>query len=298
MQPRQHGLGQKKAFAWALVAPTLFLLVLIGLYPTVYVFALSFSHYSPDGLDWVGLQNYIRVLQSSRFWHGLYVTGWFSILSVGIQLFLGFIMALALQNVSARVRQIMTTIFLIPFMITPAIVAILWRLIYHARLGPVNYILSLLGIQGPEWVSSPIFTLPALVIADIWQWTPFMTILLLAGLQSLSREVYEAAYVDGATSWHAFRDMTLPLMKPFIFLAIFLRVIDSVKMFDLIYIISRGGPGDMSESIAYYTYVIGFKYFDLGLAAAMSIIQLFIIIFMGKLLLSQLSRVSQESQPS
>jgi multiple sugar transport system permease protein len=122
-----------------------------------------------------------------------------------------------------------------------------------------------------------------------------MTILLLAGLQSLSRDVYEAAYMDGATAWQAFKDHTLPLMKPFVFLAIFLRFIDAFKLFDLVFIVSRGGPGDATESIAYYTYVIGFKYLDLGLAAALSVIQLAIIIVAGKLLLTQLSRV-QEAQ--
>ncbi len=123
-----------------------------------------------------------------------------------------------------------------------------------------------------------------------------MTILLLAGLQSLSREIYEAAYVDGATAWRAFKDMTLPLMKPFIFLAIFLRFIDAFKLFDLVFVVTRGGPGDLTESIAYFTYVMGFKYFDLGLAAALSIIQLIIIIIMGKLLLTQLSRVAAETR--
>lgn len=296
---RQHWWQQKKAFAWSLVAPCLLFLILVGLYPTVYVFALAFSKWQPGGgLEFVGLTNFIRAFQSDRFWHGLYVTGWFAILSVGVQLVFGFVMALSLQQVHARVRQITTTFFLVPFMITPAVVAILWKLIYHARLGPINYVLSLVGIKGPEWAASPVWTLPALVITDVWQWTPFMAILLLAGLQSLSREVYEAAYVDGATGWQAFRDMTVPLMKPFVFLAIFLRIIDAFKMFDLIFVISRGGPGDMTESIAYYTYVIGFKYFDLGLAAAMSIMQLAIIIAMGKLLLGQLSRVAEESQRS
>lgn len=289
--------ADKRAFAWTLVAPCLLFLLLVGLYPTVYVFALAFSRYQPGGtLEFVGLLNFARALQSPRFWNGLYVTGWFAILSVAIQLVFGFIMGLALQQVRARIRQIVTTLFLIPMMITPAIVAVLWRLIYHPRFGPLNYVLTLMGIQGPTWVSSPIWALPALVVADIWQWTPFMTILLLAGLQSLSQEVFEAAHVDGATPWRAFLDMTLPLMKPFIFLAVFLRVIDAFKLFDLVFVLSRGGPGDLTESIAYYTYVTGFKYFDLGLAAALSVLQLIVIIIMGKVLLTQLSRVEQETR--
>lgn len=282
-----------KTFAWSLTAPCVIFLLLVGLYPTIFVFALSFSRYDPaSGMIFVGLDNYIRAFTSPRFWHGLYVTAWFAILGIAVQLAFGFIMALALQRVGSTLRKVMTTLFLIPFMITPAIVATLWKLVYHPTFGPLNYTLSWFGIRGPEWASSQ-WALPALVVADIWQWTPFMTILLLAGLQSLPQEVYEAAYVDGATAWQAFKDHTLPMMKPYIFLAVFLRFIDAFKLFDLVFIVTRGGPGDLTESIAYYTYVIGFKYFDLGLAGALSVLQLVIIIIAGKMLLRQLSRVQE-----
>jgi len=295
-KPRGRWWGQKKVLAWALVAPTLIFLLIVGLYPTIYVLLLSFSKYDAlagGKLSWVGLHNYIRAFQSPRFYHGLYVTAWFAILGIFIQLVFGLVMALSLQQVGTRLRRILTTLFLVPFMITPAVVAVLWKQIYHPTFGPLNYTLSLFGIEGPAWASDPIWALPALVAVDIWQWTPFMTILLLAGLQSLSREVYEAAYMDGASPWQAFRDHTLPLMKPFIFLAVFLRFIDAFKLFDLVFIITRGGPGDYTESIAYYTYVMGFKYFDLGLAAALSVLQLIIIFIMGKVLLTQLSRVGE-----
>jgi multiple sugar transport system permease protein len=297
--PRRRWVADTKVLAWALIVPTLVFLLLVGLYPTIYVFALSFSKYDAFAggkLTFVGLHNYIRAFQSPRFYHGLYVTAWFAIGGILLQLVLGFIMALSLQQVGARLRKIMTTLFLIPFMLTPAVVAIQWKQIYHPTFGPINYILSLVGIEGPAWASDPFWALPALVMVDVWQWTPFMTILLLAGLQSLSREIYEAAYVDGASAWQAFRDHTLPLMKPFIFLAVFLRFIDAFKLFDLVFILSRGGPGDLTESVSYYTYVMGFKYFDLGLAAALSVLQLIIIIIAGKLLLSQLSRVEEASK--
>jgi multiple sugar transport system permease protein len=284
-----------KKFGRTLVWPGLFFLLLVGLFPTVYVFVIAFTKYEPGApMTFVGINNFVRALSTPRFWHGLEVTAWFAIGGVVIQLVLGFIMALALQAVSPRVRRAVTTLFLVPFMMTPAVVATLWKLIYHPTIGPLNYTLSLIGIKAPEWAASE-FALPALVVADVWQWTPFMTILLLAGLQSLSREVYEAAYMDGATGWRAFRDHTLPLMKPFIFLAVFLRFIDAFKLFDLVFIVTRGGPGDATESISFFTYTMGFKYFDLGLAAALSVLQLIIIIIAGKLLLSQLSRV-QEAQ--
>lgn len=289
--------ANKKVFAWTLVAPTLIFLLLVGLYPTVYVLRLAFSRYTPgEPLVWVGFHNFARAFASPRFWHGLYVTGWFAVISIIVQLLFGYVMALSLQAVNTRVRKIMTTIFLIPFMITPAVVAIVWKLAYH-HYGPINYLFSLIGIDAPLWLASE-WALPALVVADVWQWTPFMTILLLAGLQSLSQEIYEAAYVDGATAWQAFRDHTLPMMKPFVFLAVFLRFIDSFKLFDLIFIASKGGPGDATESIAYFTYVMGFKYFDLGLAAALCVLQLIIIFIAGKLLLNQLTSIEESAKTS
>ncbi len=295
LAPKRSLTGDPKRFGWTLVAPGLLFLLMIGLYPTLYVFVIAFTKYDPGTpMQFVGLNNFIRALATPRFWHGLEVTAWFAIGGVAIQLVLGFVMALALQAVNPTVRRAVTTLFLVPFMMTPAVVATLWKLIYHPAIGPLNYTLSLIGIRGPEWATSE-FALPALVVADVWQWTPFMTILLLAGLQSLSREVYEAAYMDGATGWRAFRDHTLPLMKPFIFLAVFLRFIDAFKLFDLVFIVTRGGPGDATESISFFTYTMGFKYFDLGLAAALSVLQLIIIIIAGKMLLSQLSRV-QEAQ--
>ena len=295
VKPRRVFSSESKLFGWGLVAPALLFLLMVGLYPTIYVFALAFSKWDPEtGMQFVGLNNFIRAVANPRFWHGLRVTAWFAIGGVAIQLVVGFVMALALQEVGPKLRRAVTTLFLIPFMMTPAVVATLWKLIYHPTIGPLNYTLSLLGIKAPEWANSK-YALLSLVVVDIWQWTPFMTILLLAGLQSLSREVYEAAFMDGASRKRAFFDMTLPLMKPFIFLAVFLRFIDAFKLFDLVFIVTRGGPGDMTESIAYYTYTIGFKYFDLGLASALSVLQLIIIIVAGKMLLTQLSRV-QEAQ--
>ena len=123
-----------------------------------------------------------------------------------------------------------------------------------------------------------------------------MTILLLAGLQSLSQEIYEAAYMDGSSAWQVFKNMTLPLMRPFIFLAVFLRMVDAWKMFDLIFGVTRGGPGDFTESIAWYTYKVGFTYFELGYAAALSFIQLLVIILLGRVLLRQLGRVQEETR--
>ncbi len=288
----------KKVFAWALVLPASLLLLTIALGPTLFVVVLSFTKYSPgQTLEFVGLSNFIRAFSTARFWQGLYITAWFVFFSIGVQLLLGFVTALSLQRVNARFRQIAMTFMLVPMMIAPTVVGVLWKMIFKARYGAFNYMLEqAFGIQGPDWLANKWAALAGLLIADIWEWTPFITILLLAGLQSLSREIYEAAYVDGSTAWQAFKNVTLPLMKPFIFLAVFLRMIDAWKMFDLIFGVTRGGPGDFTESIAWYTYKVGFTYFELGYAAALSFLQLLVIIFLGKALLGQLTRVSESAK--
>jgi multiple sugar transport system permease protein len=286
-----------RVFPWALVLPAALLLLILAIGPTLYVFVLAFLKYTPgQPIQFAGLNNFIRAFKTDRFWRGLYVTAWFVFVSIGIQLFIGFTTALSLQRVHRRVRQITMTLMLIPMMIAPTVVGVLWKMIYKARYGAMNYFLEQIGIAGPDWLADKSAALAGLLIADIWEWTPFMTILLLAGLQSLSREIYEASYVDGSTTFQAFKNMTLPLMRPFIFLAVFLRMVDALKTFDLIFGITRGGPGDFTESIAWYTYKVGFTYFELGYAAAISVIQLLIIIVLGRVLLNQLGRVREESR--
>lgn len=284
----------KKLFPVALVLPAMVILLAVGLGPLIYVLVLSFAKYSPgQALEFAGLNNFVRAFESGRTWRGLYITGWFVFASIGLQLLLGFITALALQRVNKIFRRMATTIILIPMMIAPTVVGVLWKQMFKARYGALNYLLGMIGIVGPDWLADRNAALAGLLIADIWEWMPFMTILLLAGLQSLPQEIYEASHVDGSTTWQTFKNMTLPLMRPFIFLAVFLRMIDAWKTFDLIFGVTRGGPGDFTESIAWYTYKVGFTYFDAGLAAALSVIQLLVIIFVGKALLTQLARVAE-----
>ena len=291
-------LGSERVFPWALVLPASLLLLIMAIGPTLYTVVLSFLKYTPgQPIQFAGLSNFIRAFQTERFWRGLYITSWFVFFSIGVQLLIGFTTAMALQRTGRRFRQLSTTLMLIPMMIAPTVVGVLWKMIYKARYGALNYFLEVaFGIAGPDWLADKWAALAGLLIADIWEWTPFMTILLLAGLQSLSQEIYEAAYMDGSSAWQVFKNMTLPLMRPFIFLAVFLRMIDAWKMFDLIFGVTRGGPGDFTESIAWYTYKVGFTYFELGYAAALSFIQLLVIIFLGRVLLRQLGRVQEETR--
>jgi len=290
-------ISSDRVFPWVLVMPASLLLLIMAIGPTLYVVVLAFVKYTPgQPIQFAGLKNFLRAFQNDRFWRGLFVTGWFVFFSIGVQLLVGFTTAMSLQRVGARLRQFATTIMLIPMMIAPTVVGVLWKMILKARYGALNYLLAQIGIVGPDWLANRWAALAGLIVADIWEWTPFMTILLLAGLQSLSQAIYEAAYMDGSSAWQVFKNMTLPLMRPFIFLAVFLRMIDAWKTFDLIFGVTRGGPGDFTESIAWYTYKVGFTYFELGYASALSFIQLLVIIFLGKALLTQLGRVREETR--
>ena len=271
---------KRDPWPWLMVLPATIYLVALSIYPLIQVVKLSLqrlSMTSGQAAVYIGVKNFINVLSTDRFWDAMKITGWFSIGSVAIQMLLGFIIALALDRL-VRARQILTTLLLIPMMVAPAVVGFMWKMIYHPEAGPLNILLKAIGIPPQSWVADAKLALPSLLIADIWQWTPFVMILLLAGLKSLPKQVYDAAYVDGSTGWQTFKNITLPMMKPFIFLALILRFIDSFKAFDLIYIITQGGPGNITENLGFYTWRVGFRHFDMGFAAAMSVIQLVIII--------------------
>lgn len=289
-------LGKKKKYRdflpWALVLPVVIYLLIVNIYPLIYVFGLSFTQYSlatTASPVFIWFKNFGSVLSNDRFWSSLKVTGLFSFFNVIVQVVLGFAVALLLNNLRWG-RQFIVTLLLLPMMIAPAVVAFIWKMIYNPYWGPLNYLLQLIGIEGRSWASDPTLALPALMLADIWQWTPFTIILLLAGLQSLPRAVYEAAYIDGSSSWQVFTNITLPLMAPFVYLAFILRVIDSFKIFDLIYIITNGGPGTVTENLAWFTYETGFAHFNVGWASALSVVQLIIIIIVAQFALKALAR--------
>ncbi len=212
-----------------------------------------------------------------------------SFFNVIVQVILGFIIALILNNLT-RGRQVITTLLLLPMMIAPAVVAFIWKMIYNPYWGPLNYIIKFIGLQGYSWASDPNLALPALLVADIWQWTPFTILLLLSGLQSLPKSVYEAAYIDGSSKWQVFRNITLPMMYSFVYLAFILRLIDSFKVFDLIYIITKGGPGTVTENLGWFTYETGFTHFNIGWASALSVIQLIIITIIAQYALKALAQ--------
>ncbi|MCW6507776.1 carbohydrate ABC transporter permease [Lichenifustis flavocetrariae] len=179
-----------------------------------------------------------------------------------------------LLNGLVRGREFYASILLIPMMLASVVVGFSWNLFLNPVYGPVNALLAGLGFSPPAWAQSPTWALPTLVVVDTWQWTPLVMVVLLASLRSIPHRVYEAARVDGSSSWQTFAYVVLPMLAPYITVAFVLRFIDSFKVFDIIYTLTRGGPGSMTQNLAYYTYDLGFGRFEFGRAGALSLVQL------------------------
>ena len=283
--------------AFFFLLPAMLFLILLNIFPFIYSFALSFNQWNLANRlgtwKFVGLQNYATILFNDPFfWSAVRVTVIFIFISVAIELLLGLVISIVVAQ-ETRGVDFIRTIIVIPMMITPVVVGLIWRFMYNTDLGMMNYLLGLIGIQGPIWLGDVRFAMWAIVIADVWEWTPFMFLILLAALQSLPTEPIESALVDGASRYQMLRFIILPMIKPAIVIALLLRIIDSFKTFDLVYVLTMGGPGVSTQLLSLYTYKWGFKFFEMGYASALSYLMLFAIDFVATAGVS-LSRVSAE----
>jgi len=292
-QPKGTSMARlrRRSAAILFVLPAALTLLAITVFPLIYELRLAFMSWElttnmPP--EFVGLQNFARVLfQDERFWSSIRVTAILIVLGVGIELGLGTMLALLLNRVG-RWRTPLVSVFLIPVLIAPVVAGFQFRMIYHDQFGPLNYILELLTFDrwgGLAWIADPKVALFAILMTDVWQWTPFLMLIVLAGLQSIPVELNEAAEVDGASGWQTFWAVTLPLLLPVIIIGILIRAMDSFKLFDIVYLVTGGGPGNVTETIAFYTYLQGFKFFSLGYTAAMAFIQLIVITVIAQVFL-------------
>jgi len=263
-----------------LLFPALFFLTVLSIWPLGYLFYASFTSYQlaiPVPIRFVGFDNFIHILQNVRFWNSLWVTAAFALISVPLQLLCGLLVALLLNGLM-RGRELYAAILLMPMMLAPIVVGFSWNLFLNPAYGPLNSLLMWLGFDPPAWAQSSAWALPTLILVDTWQWMSLVMIILLAGLQSIPSHIYEAARIDGSSRWQTFVHVMLPMLKPYLAVACILRFIDSFKAFDIIYTLTRGGPGTATQNLAYYTYDLGFGRFEFGRAGALSIIQLIILI--------------------
>ena len=259
--------------------PALATLVAIIIFPLVFTFRVSFSSWDvyQAGLDYIGGRNYLRVFEDARFWESLLRLSALSFITVTLQYVLGFALALAVWK-QMKGGRIFRVLFLVPMMTTPVVMSVIWRTMLHESLGPTNDLLSVFGIGPVPWLSSAAGAFISVVIVEVWQWTPFMFLLLLAGLISLPREPYLAAAIDGAGPWRTFWQVTFPLMAPISIGAVIIRLIEASKIMDTVYVLTSGGPGTATETPSYYIYIRGLRDFQVGYSAALSLTYLILMI--------------------
>jgi multiple sugar transport system permease protein len=256
-----------------LLAPTVFVLLALTIYPLVYAVRLSISS---EAGEWT-LGHFARLLTDQFFWRALGQTFVYAAGSLTVEFLLGLALALLLDR-QMRGRHLFRALLLVPMMLPPVVVAVIWRLLYNPNFGAINGTLGEWGVNtaGLTWIADPRWALPSVMLVDVWQWTPFMFLILLAGLQAIPQEPYEAAMIDGSSSWQTFRYVTLPLLRPAMLIALLLRTMDLLRTFDQIFILTQGGPGFATETISLYIYKTAFRFFDFGYAAAMSFVLLLI----------------------
>jgi multiple sugar transport system permease protein len=279
-------------FKWLLVAPAGLLILAISVYPLVFSIWVLFVNYDFQipGHAFVGLRNFKQVIFDPVARYSLWVTISLTVVNVALEFLLGLAIAMAMAS-TFRGRGLLISILIVPLFISPVIVGQVWVLMLHSPFGPTNYLLSqLLGEEVTiKWLTQWPWNFVALVLADVWQWTPFMFVILLAGLTAIPPHVYEAAELDGVGRRQTFWHITVPYIAPMMLLAVTFRLLDAVRLFDTIFIMTGGGPGTATYSASYYLYTIGFTQFHLSRATAgawiFMILTLIVIVFLVRRLL-------------
>jgi len=287
---------QRARLAFWLLAPALAFVTLLGAFPVLSQFVLSFTRFNlkfPDERGFAGLSNYSQLVSDSVFWIDLGQTAYFTVVSVGLELVLGLAAALLLNRMT-RGRMAMNSSLIVPWALPTVVAATMWSLLLNDRVGLVNSVLERLGLMGEPivWLG-PRLAMTSVILADVWKTTPFVAIILLAGLKSIPRQYYEAAALDGAGHWAVFRSVTLPLLKPFIAVAVLFRTMDAFRVFDLIWVLTGGASG--TETLSVYIHRVLFRYADMGYGSTMTV-ALFVIVFLLSLVLIRFMRVSGEAR--
>jgi multiple sugar transport system permease protein len=284
--PRRRG-DRDRGFKYALVAPSIFVLLLIGVFPLVYLLVVSFQNITMMEVDTTfhGLLNYKLMFGDRRMWEALLHTLIFIVVALPIELVLGLLMAqLFIDRIPGR--QVFIALLVLPVVVSPIVSGATWSLMFDNRFGPINQIIS--WIAGREvtllWTINTTLVYPAILVAEIWQWTPFMFLLLLAALSAVDKSQLEAASIDGAGYWRTFFGIILPAIWPVMAVAILIRGLDLFRLFDVVWALTKGGPGTMTETISIFTYIKGFQQFETSYTAAVAlliIVLLSVLVFWG-----------------
>ncbi|MCA9948182.1 MAG: sugar ABC transporter permease [Anaerolineales bacterium] len=305
IQEKQKRIISDRALVNLFIWPTLIILITFNVFPLFYSLFLSFTDYSAVALrapEWVGFENFERVLFSETMWEAFSITGRYVVLSVGLELVLGFALALLLREQFTG-SGIVTTLILIPMMLSPVIVGLFWKLMYNPAYGYFNYLLGFSNpASAPDWLASrwggqpmPGLALWAVIIVDVWMWTPFVALLIYSGLKAIPDYLYEAAVIDRASSWFQFRRITLPQVAPLMLIAVLFRTIEAfTKSFDLVMGMTGGGPGGQTEVVAIRIYQQAFLgQFQTGRSSALAYMVLIVIIAISNIYIRNLNKAKE-----
>ncbi len=289
---RGGGFSRLASNRYVLLVPALFALAAVAAYPLFYGIRASFTQYRYGrDVGSAGFDNYDTILHDQIFWQALGTTAKYVLLAVAIETLLGLGLALLLMR-EMRFGGVFRVGLIIPMTIAPVVVGVIWRLMYASDVGVVNPLFELLGFQAPDVLTKPTTAFLGVVLVDVWEWTPLLFLIILAGLQSLPQEPIEAARVDGAGRIRTFFDHTLPLLAPFLVVAVVLRVIDAIGTFDQIYVLTKGGPGTATQLISTYSYNTAFQFSQYGQAMAMVVCLLVLMLFLFVFAIRRLRRAA------
>jgi len=291
---------REKRTGWMLTIPALLVLLLVYAYPILSAFVMSlFTENLSTNLEpvFTGFSNFDRMAQDGRFWQSLWNTAIFTMFSLVFELVLGMIIALALDQ-AFRGRGWVRTIAILPWALPTALIALAWRWIFNGEFGVWNdMLLRLQIISDPvNWLGDPNWAMVGVIAADVWKTTSFVAILLLAGLQSIPQDLYEAHAIDGASPWQSFRQITLPLIAPQILIAMLFRFAQAFGIFDLIQVMTGGGPGGATEMVSLYIYATVMRYLDFGYGAALVVVTFLVLIAVVALAGLYLSRLRASTE--
>jgi multiple sugar transport system permease protein len=278
--------------AFVLIAPAMGLLLAINVFPFLFAVYISFHYWTlsrPIPPRFVGWLNYRELFADERFLQSLITSVQFVVTAVSIEMLLGFALAFAFN---AKLKGLVTLrkIALLPIMVTPLATGLVWFYIFNENFGAANWFISLLGFERVGFLTQGSTALLSIAIADVWQWTPFIMLVLFAALQSLPEYAFEAAKMDGLNSWQTFWRVTLPLLRPAIMVVLVLRVVDALRMIELVFLMTKGGPGGDTEVLPWYLYTTGFQSLDLGYAAAMAVVMIILVTIIAQLLIRRLMK--------
>jgi multiple sugar transport system permease protein len=273
-----------------MVLPLVILFVALTIFPFLFMIGASFTRYNLS--EWrapqfIGLKNYIKIFQDDGVKSSVTFTVLLVIIALPIEMILGGFIALFIQNLIGE--RFVRSALLLPMMVPAVVAGVMWKMLFNFEYGPVNYFLSLFGVQKLSWLGDIGYSRLAIIIMDIWQWTPFIFLILYAGLQTIPQDFIEAAKVDGANRWQILRNVELPMLQSLVSITLILRLIDILKLFDTIYMTTFGGPGYATHSFSFYIYKVSLSFgWDVGYGSALSLLLLAVITILTNILINRL----------